>query len=220
MITFKISGAKHQIPTAWGDVTFDQCVKLLKTPNNRIDQIALFTQIPRDTLATAELKGVEKIAIALSFLDTNMKFEPGPTRMVGPYVLPRDVTLESLGQFEDLRELMRKLPQKNPDDYTADDHAEVYELYLSACAIYLQKILNGEYDPQQVENVKIRLRIFSCIEVIQTGAFFFYKPLNISQGTTSRSQRIIQRLKRLLQDFPGYRKSLDSLLPSSKPQSK
>lgn len=220
MITFKISGAKHQIPTAWGDVTYSQYIQLLKTPNNLIDYIHVFTGIDRELLAKAELRGLEKIALALTFLTIPPKFEAGPTRMVGPYVLPKDITMESLGQFEDLRALIHQLPKKELGEYTPDDHIAVSELYLSACAIYVQKIINGEYDPQQVENVKIRLRIFSCIQVVQTGAFFFYKPLNISQGITNRSQRIIPRLRKLLQDFPGFQKSLDSLLPSSKQPSK
>jgi len=216
MITFKLKDVKYEFPTCWPDVTYAQYVALLKTPNNIIDYVALFTGLDRAMLATAKLNGVEKIVVALSFLSTPPQFEAGPTRMVGPYPMPKDITLQSLGQFEDLRALIQQLPRKETKDYTIDDHLTVAELYLSACAIYVQKVINGEYDPEQVENVKLRLRIFSCIQVLQTGAFFFGRLLNTLTGTTTRSQKITQRLKKLLLDFPGYRRSLDFLRPSSR----
>jgi hypothetical protein len=226
MITFKISGTKYQIPTSWGDVTYAQYIQLLKTPNNLIDYIHVFTGIDRDLLAKAELRGVEKMVTALSFLSVSPKLENSPSRMIGPYVMPRDVTLETLGQFEDLRALIQKLPKhddltfKKTHEYTIEDRITEANLYLEACAIYVQKIINGDYDPEQVENVKHRLMTFSCIQILQTGTFFFSSVLNMLMGTTNRSQRIIPRLKKLLQDFPGYQKSLDFLLRSSKQPSK
>lgn len=216
MIPFKINGQKHLIPTVWGDVTYYQYIQLITTPNNLIDYISVFTNIPRETLATAKLNNVERIAIALSFLTMPPKFEAEPTKMVGPYYVPKDITLESLGQFEDLRELIKQMPTGT----TPEEVIKTSDLYLTACSIYVQKIADGKYDPQRVEAVKDRLKNYSCMEVIQTGSFFFYKLLNTSQGITNRSQSISQRLKKMLQELPGYQKSLDFLLHYLKPQNK
>jgi hypothetical protein len=212
MITFKISGNKFQIPTCWQDVTYSQYIALLTLPNSLIHYINLFIGIPVETLEKAELKNLEKISLALSFLTIQPKFEAEPTRMVGPYVLPSDVTLKSLGQFEDLRALMHKAPKELA---TTEDNLRMSDLYLEACAIYAQKVRDGVYDPEKVPQLKEELNNCSCIEVIQTGAFFLFRPHNTLTSTQSRYQRLSQRLKRLLVDLPGYQKSLDFLLHSS-----
>lgn len=212
MITFKINGTRFKIPTNWGDVTYKNYIALLDC-KNLTDYISLFTGIEKDILLKAELRNVEVIAQSLSFLNVPPKFESGPTKLVGPYVLPVDVTTETLGQFEDLRGLLAKAP--NPD--TIEGAKQMSDLYLEACAIYCQKLIHGSYDYTKVPEVKEQLKNYSCIEVVQTGAFFLFKPLNSSTPIQKRSRNIRQRLKKLIVDFPGYQKTLDSLQRSLTP---
>ena len=215
MITFKINGAKYKIPTAWGDVTYNQYIELLKAPNSLLHYIHIFTAIPVDTLQNSELKNLERIALSLSFLTIPPKPDKKPTPMVGPYPMPTDVTIQSLGQFEDLRDLAKKLP---PNLQTLENQLAMAELTLEACAIYVQKIKHSKYDYTKVKEVKEELKIYSCMEVTQTGTFFLAKPLNTSTPTTSRFQRAIQRLKKFSQELPGYQSTLNFLQRSSKLQ--
>lgn len=214
MITFKIQGAKYQLPTAWGDVTYQQYVALLTLPDSLLHQINLFTKIGLNILFTAELRNLEKISMALSFLNLTPNVE-GTPGMIGKYLLPKDCTIESLGQFEDLRALSKRIP---PDVDTPANKLLVADLYLEACAIYAQKVRDGKYDSTKVGELKDELNQESCIEVLKAGAFFLSKPLNTQMNTTLRFQRIVQRLKKLLQDLPGYQKSLAFLQPSTKQQ--
>jgi hypothetical protein len=208
MIPFKINGAKHNFPTTWNDVTYSQYIALLQLPNSLLHYINLFTGIPLETLQSAELKNLERISIALSFLAIPPKYQDKPTGMVGPYAMPSDVTIQSLGQFEDLRALTMKLPT---DLKTTENRLLMSELALEACAIYVQKIKHSKYDSVRVPEVKEELKNYSCIEVTQTGTFFLAKPLNILQTTTPRYRNIKQRVKKLIQDLPGFQKTLDSL---------
>lgn len=202
MITFKINGTKFKIPTDWQDVTYAQYIEI---PNQTglPDYISLFTGIKKEILLKAELRNVESVSLALSFMREIPIFSNAPTLKVGPYILPQDITINSLGQFEDLRGLLAKMPKKV--------EIKDSDLYLEACAIYVQKIKHGEYDYTKVAEVKEELKRYSCMEVISTGAFFLFKPLNISKPTKTRSQSIRQRLKKLIVGFPGYQKTLDSL---------
>jgi hypothetical protein len=211
MITFKISGQKYPIPTSWDDVTYSQYVALLSLPNSLLHYIALFTGINLDVLKNAELKNLEKIAIALAFLTIPPKTEEGP-KNIGKYFVPKDVTLESLGQFEDLRGLLHRKPDEIA---TLENQLLWCDLCLEACAIYCQKLRDGKYDSVKVPDMKEELKGYSCMPIIQTGSFFFGKLLNILTPTQNRFQRITQRLKKLLVDLPGYQKSLDFLLSSS-----
>lgn len=203
MITFKINKDRYDFPTCWSDVTFRQYVALIHT-STLTDHISVFTGIPRETLEQAELKNLEKISLALSFLSFAPNFER--TRMVGNYVLPEDVTIQSTGQFEDLRGLLLKMP-KDP----MEDPEKIADSYLHACAIYCQKLKHGKYDPDKVPEVKEELKDYSCSEVIGTGAFFLFRPLNLSKNITNHSPRFIQHLKSIIQGLPGYQKTLVSL---------
>ena len=217
MITFKITGTRYKFPTDWLDVTYAQYVALLEIGNSLIDYISFFTGIDKDTLYKAELKNVEAISLALSFLTIPPKLSDAPSMKVGPYILPVDITIKSVGQFEDLRGLLVKLPKSL---HTPAEQKEVADLYLEACAIYCQKIAHGKYDYTKVPEVKEELKRYSCIEVLQTGGFFLSRPLHLSTNTRTRYLNIIPRLKKWIQGFPGYQKTLDFLQRSLESQGK
>lgn len=210
MITFKIAGKKYELPTRWEDVTYRQYVALLRT-SRLTDHISVFTGIDRKTLESAELRGLEKISISLSFLSFSPNFKR--TKVVGPYVMPEDVTVQSLGQFEDLRALINRMPPKDADPIEAGE--TIADLYLEACAIYCQKLKDGKYDSTKVPQVKEELKDCSAAQVIGTGGFFFYKPLNMSPPTMPLYRRFFQLLKKWIRALPGYQKTLDFLAPSS-----
>lgn len=220
MIAFKINEVRIFIPTRWADVTAEQYVALLTLAPTLRHHIGLFTNIPIAVLEVAEIKNLEKISEALDFLNYPPEMGPGPTPMVGRYIIPVDVSLQSVGQFEDLRALLNKFP-RNPDGtfpqaLTIDDNIKIADLYLTACAIYVQKIKDGKYDFAKVPEIKEELNKASCIEVMQTGAFFLFRPLNSSRPSTNRFRKLTTRLKKWIQALPGYQKTLDSLQRSSK----
>lgn len=212
MIPFKINNKRYQIPTTWADVTFAQYLALLFLPESLRHQISLFTDIPIETLLKAEIKNLEKIAIALSFINISPKPESGPSTMLGPYYIPKDITLESLGQFEALKDLIQRSPKGLE---TKEEQKQLGLLYAEACAIYLVKSKYKEFNSDKVPELLEEVMTFPCTEVLRTGAFFFFKPLNLRVTTETRSQNILRRLKKLIQDLPGYQKTLDSLQHSS-----
>jgi hypothetical protein len=187
MITFKINKLPYQFPTCWDDVTYRQSVALLDSVT-LTDHIHIFTGIPKETLESAELVNLEKISLALSFLSFAPTWDR--TNMVGRYIMPLDVTIQSLGQFESLRKLVLKIPPK-----PVEEPKVFTDLCLTACAIYCQKLRDGIFDSEKVHEVKEELQDFSCSEVMGTGAFFLLKPLNLSQPIMSRFRKFIQHLK-------------------------
>jgi len=133
---------------------------------------------------------------------------------VGLYAMPQDITIQSTGQFEDLRGLLMKRPDpKNEPEKFAD-------FCLHACAIYCVKVREGKYDPAQVPEMKEELKNYSCAEVIGTGGFFLYRPLNLSRHTMSRFRMFSQRLKNMIQGWLIYLRILVSRLRYSGRQGK
>lgn len=213
MITFKVGNSKAPIPTCWPDVTYSQYVYHI-IPRSLTETISCFTRIPIETLINSKLKNVDKMSLALAFMSLSPNMER--TAIVGKYIMPGAPEFESLAQFEDLRETIKKLPQKKREEYDYTDVEQECDCYLQACAIYCQKVRDGVYNSEKVEEVKEELKGKSCVEVISNGAFFLAAALNISPKYPNLFQRVTQRLKKLVQGLPGYRKTLDFLLPSSK----
>jgi len=211
MITFKTLGKSWSCPTSWQDVTYNQYIFHIY-PRTLAETISLFSGIDLQLLQNSELRGLEKINIALIFMSISPQFKR--TDVVNGIVLPADCTIESLGQFEDLRGLLNKLPKKQMAEYEYQDWELYSDLCLEACAIYMQKLQDGKYDNSKVAKVKESLKTASCAEVIGTGAFFLFRPLNISPPSMNLFLILIHRLKRLIQGLPGYQKTLDFLLHS------
>lgn len=212
MITFKIAGKKVPIPTTWNDVTYSQYVYMI-VPRSFTEYIHIFSGIPLETLYRAQINNVDKLSLALAFLSLKPNMER--TAVVGNYILPGQPQFESLGQFEDLRNLVKRYPQKERKDFDYTDFETECELYLEACAIYFQKIRDGAYDPSKVQTVKDELKNASAVEVLSNGAFFFAKGLNLSLPSMKLYQRATLAMKRFLRGFPGYQRTLDFLLRSS-----
>lgn len=220
MIVFKTQSKKWNCPTSWPDLTYSQYVSLLRLPNTIQHQISLFSGISVETIQSAELKNLEKIALALSFLSIAPHFDR--TKVVAGYVLPENVAIQSTGQFEDLRGLLIKHPKTKAEAefMTIEENEIISDLYLHACAIYVQKIKDGKYDYTKVDAVKEELKSASCAEVIGTGAFFLYRPANLSPSIMNRFRMFLIRTRRLIQGLPGYQKTLDFLLRSSESREK
>lgn len=212
MITFKILRKKYPIPTCWMDVTYDQYV-YHTLPRTFTGTLHCFTGIDLDTLNNAEIKNIDKLSIALAFMSLSPKMEK--TSTVAGYMTKFGPQFESLRQFEDLRALIKDYPKIPRNEFTYEDFEKESHVYLSACAIYLQKLIDGKYESSRVPQTREYLRKQSCVEVISNGAFFFAKALNLSPPSTTLFQNITQRMKKFLQALPGYQKTLDFLQRSS-----
>ena len=101
------------------DVLTDEQYVYHIQPRTLTETISCFTGIPGEKLKNANLKNLERINIALAFMALSPKFDRTATgRELCP---PADVTIESLGQFEDLRALIQKMPKKPMEEYLPED---------------------------------------------------------------------------------------------------
>lgn len=181
MVTVKINNKPYKFPTSDEEITVGQHIKLLQT-ETVIDSIAVFCDIPRETLRTATILGLDRILLMLRFLNEPKVYTK--TDKIGPYSVPKDITIESLGQFEDFRSQLKRYPFKEAKDLTLEDSLIVIDIYVTACAIYCQKIRDGKYDFNKAVDMKGEILSYPAYQVIGCGAFFLVKPLHLLNGTT------------------------------------
>lgn len=189
MIKFKLNGKPLQIPSSWDDVTLSQHLEITKTKTGISGLISIFTGIHEETLKTAKIEGLNEVIEALSFVRKAPNYS-GEVTNIGKYKLPLnskgvfDIQFETLGQFEDLRAIMMAMKDDNQ-----------FESFAKACAIYLQKVRDGEYNHEKAMSMVPEVYNMPSNQVMTAGSFFFLKLVNLLSGTetifpaTSQAQK-------------------------------
>jgi len=180
---FTLNGKQIEVTDSWEAMKFAQYLRILKIKDDMVEMISVLTGIEYETLKKANIKGIEKLLFASQFLNTSPTFPVKPTH-IGTYKLPLnskgifDIQFESLAQFEDMRQVMVKL---EPGVHA---HTEAYATY---CALYLQKIRDGEYDGETALKMVPDIMNYPASDVIVAGGFFFVKLQSLLNGTISNS---------------------------------
>jgi hypothetical protein len=193
MITFKLNNQQLQIPTSWEEVTFAQYLQIFDLKDDVVKLVSVFTNQDYEKLKKATIVGLDRLLEALSFLNTPHEI-PTYSPTCGPYTLPANskgqfnIQYESLGQFEDARQAMNKVAGKS-----MQEHTKAYGKYV---AIYLQKIRDGEYDPQKVDAMEVEVQNFPALQVCSLGQFFFVKLKTLLNGTRKTSPPTPQSRKK------------------------
>lgn len=176
MTPIKIDNFRYDLPDCWPEVKYSQYVELLSVGDCLTGFLNLFTGLSKEYLLKANIDACRAWEI-LSFLNTPPEFKPKPTHKVGPYKV-RQIVITSVGQLCALHELLKKAPSPV---VTIEDNILVADMYLEASAIYTTKSKYGTYEESKVQEVKEELRDYSCIETLQTGAYFLFWVLKIGQ---------------------------------------
>lgn len=189
MITFKVNGKEASIPSSWEDVTFSQYCEILKAPRQITELIAMFTDIPCETLKKSTIIGLDDVLIALSFLNKT-PIVPEEVTEIGPYSLisRQNIQFESLALFEDMKASALKADPNNIADFTRS-----YGTYV---AMYLQNLRDGEYSKAKADAMKDEVDNLPALKVIALGGFFFIKLSILLSGTKASSPHTSQSRKK------------------------
>ena len=181
--------------------------------DDTVQLVSIFTGLEYEYLKKSVIVGLDDILKALSFINKPANF-PGSVNQVGPYKIPNNmkgafnIQHESLAQFEDMRAIMNKLKQGDIKEHT--------QAYLKYCAIYIQKLRDGEYKPLMVPEVEDELENYPAYQICSLGAFFFLKLRSLSIGTPSDSPNISPKLKKSKPVTKGSKKRSGQSRPSRK----
>lgn len=189
MIQFKLNGKKLNVASSWYDLSFDQYLKVFELKDDLLQAVSIASGLDYEILKKANIEGLEPVISAMSFLGKPCKFDSAITDC-GPFKLPKDfdIQIETLGQFEDMRQVMKKVDFKSPKDIALS-----YQKYVS---IYLQKIRDGEYDPVKAIEMQGEVGKYPAHQVITLGSFFLLKLVSLSNGTKTTSPSTPQNQKK------------------------
>mgnify|MGYP003428561396 CR=1 FL=1 len=203
MINFKLNGKTYSIPQKWEEVTFKQYLDIFELKDDTIQLVSIFTGLEYDYLKNAVIIGLDDILTALSFIYKMPEF-PGSVSECGPFKIHNNskggfnIQHESLGQFEDMRAVMNKLPEKDIKAHTA--------AYAEYVAIYLQKIKDKEYSHLKAQQMVEEIYTYPAFQVITLGSFFFLKLKSFLNGLAKTFPNTVPNPKKSKQVTNGYKK--------------
>lgn len=179
-----LNGKSIKITSSWDEMLFKQYLRILKLKDDNVELISILSGVDYETVKKAKITGLDNLMYLTRFLQTPPQFPDKPS-YIGPYKLPLnskgvfDIQFESLAQFEDMRQVMGKV------EAGVYAHTEAYATY---CAIYLQKLRDGEYDGDKAMQIVTEVMSYPASDVIVAGGFFFVKLQSLLNGTRSNSQ--------------------------------
>jgi len=170
-ITIELNKVKvtREIPVSWDKVTFRQFLELSEAGNDRAKILSVFTGIDPETLRKARITNFDKINALIGFVERNeLDLSKVPDKILG-YKIPKNLELETIGQFEDL-----KLQAKS----IKDNSKESLSAYTRMCAIYSV----SPYDWSEAERIAPYFMDAPCGEVLAVGNFTLMKLMPLSES--------------------------------------
>lgn len=181
-ISMTMNGVKIQkeIPTSWKDVSFKNFLQLAKC-QSITDKLSLFTGIESSTLLKAKINNLDSIIKILSFTEQSPQVDQIPETIQG-HKMPKNLELEEIGRFEDLKLEAAKIKADDPDS------VDVYAMF---CAIYALE----EYDYDKAKELKDVFLNAPCEEVMAIGNFTLVKLIGLNNPGLLRTQKPTSRLR-------------------------
>lgn len=188
-ITITLNGVKveKQIPTLWKEVTFGQFVKLSKAKNDLAEIISVFTDIEPEIIKKAQIGNLMLIQEVLGFIESEKLNLTLPESLNG-VKLPKNLELETIAQYEDLKLEAAEIKDKG------------IEKYAVICAIYLV----NPYDHAKAEELSKELFNTPCEEVMAVGNFTLMKLTGLRSLGVSVTQNPNSRMRKLKQAMIGW----------------
>lgn len=172
MLSILINSKQVNIPISWQEVTWGQYLQLIE-PKNTVEILSIFTGIPKEELYKSVITGLEPVLVALKFMNEGMDIPERPTKL-GKYNLPKDITLQTIEQYQ----ILQKEIQKSTE---ASDLVGKIGFVANYAAIYCQG-MNEQFDSDKSVALAKEFEKESCIEVLAAGSFFLHKLMSIDKN--------------------------------------
>ncbi len=228
MEVYKLGKTKINIPSGWHEVNFNKALEILEGELNEVQTIALLTN-----KSEKEIRQSTDMSTIYHFINTFLylhqlpqklnefprSIKLGVDRIVFPFVNygdEFDLGQADVGQVEDMLMIMVKM---NKEFIGESERTEITELQLAKItpflvAIYLQKMLDTEYDGEKamllVDRVKEELSFKECLSI---GYFFLIRLEHYKNGSPSVWKLYHSNLRRLKRVLSGLIQRMVSMLP-------
>ena len=202
MMHFKLSEIEFSIPTSWGELTYNQFMKLKSNDGELLSVISILSGIDKETWEQVKQLDIDAMVLPyLEFINEPMPIFILPDRIQykGEYIaLPGGIDINTLGQKISLERERRRIEKEN---------IEEVEIYPFVASLYLQPIItNTPYDNDKVEALMSDMRELKINELFPLVNFFLRNYEKLSKKSLS-TYLTHQRAKKSGQVLTGLESS-------------
>lgn len=196
-ITITINGKPEcrELPTSWPQVTFGQFIELVDCLDDPCKVLSVFTGIGPDVIRNSQIQNLETIIAVLSFLNGQPPTVI-PKAILG-YPVPTDLGLETIAQFEDLKNELKTVNAETP----VKEQFLKYPLYVATYCI-------KPYSWQEAEKLAPKFLNAPASEVLAIGNFTLMKLIGLKIGTEIKAPKAATRMKKLKLAMIGFLRRL------------
>lgn len=199
MILFKKGKQKFTLPKNWKGVSFKDGLEIVQE-TDKLKIFSILAKVPYSELRKeTDLKSVYGLYDTMFFLNELPIYENATIpNIVMNWFMPSvtggafDLGKAEVGQVEDMEEYIRSRINEDSSDI------DILKTYPTICAIYLQKIRDGEYDYDKalLWNIEEEIDFYSAC---QMGSFFLQKLIGLKDGSkkTRRREGLLRKNKTL-----------------------
>lgn len=172
-VTIELNRVKvtRELPTQWKEVTFKQFLELNECRGDYVKVLSLFTGIDQDTVRKCKIWDLDAVLVSLTFLHSKPE-NVIPEKLL-TYEIPKDLGLEFIGQYEDLKDELQ-----NQQGLTNRQKLEKYTLY---CAVYACRAKFGDYDWMKAVSMQDEFLEAPAVEVLGVGNFTLLKLIGLTR---------------------------------------
>lgn len=224
MEKFKLGKSKKEVmmPSGWHEIPFYQGVKISEDNLNEVETLALLSNCDVEDIRSAtDPESIFYLLSAFRFLremplgldkpqiPNSIKFNGH--HIIFPHVIYQDIFdlgKASVGQIKDMEMVMVNMGtefRKDEEEENQDrafTELETIKMCPSLCAIYIQKLIDKEYDYDTAMKLSSEIeQHLSFKEVLNIGYFFLKRLADLNDGQTKsyrKSPSIIKRFKQVL----------------------
>jgi len=227
MEAIKLGKTKIHIPSGWHEVNYNKAFLILDSELDEVQTLALLTDKTEKEIRTATdietifyfvntFQYIHKLPEQVNEFPRSVKL--GIDRLIFPYISygdKFDLGQSEVGQVEDMLMIMVKMNNEfiGDEERTELTPLEMIQITPFLVAIYLQKLLDGEYDGKKalvlVDRVKEELSFKECLSI---GYFFFNRLRNYKSGRQNELKVYHSMRRKLKRALMNLMQRMDSML--------
>lgn len=169
---------------------------LIAAKDDNMQLLSILLELPIEEIRGAKIQGLELVLRNIQFLKTVPAIEKTPISL-GTYVFPKDVTFETVEQFEEVRAEINRVGASGD-----------VRLNTEAMALYAAIYCAQPFDKEKAILLSKAFMSYPCLEVMAAGSFFQAKCLSIQSDL---SMSYLRKNTLLKSSRPGLKRFLRRL---------
>jgi len=216
---YKLGKTSIKVPSGWHEISYNKAMELLEGEYNAVETLAILSnKTPEEIRKSTDIETIFYFTNTFLYLkqlpgtDYPRSIQMGVDLIKFP--APIDLGNAEVGQVEDMQAIIMNMNKEFIGDETRElTEIELIKIMPYIAAVYIQKLLEGEYDGNRAQALVPRIKEEVSFKAITGMGYFFLSRLtDLMNGPESEWQKAHLTRKRWKRVFRNSMKRLAYML--------